>query len=511
MSSIPTGFGISGDRQVDPPNALECLQRRVKKLESVLDIARVMTSEHELDRLLQIIVEAATEVVEADRCSLWIVDRDSGQVWTKVAEGLGDAEELRMPLGSGIAGQVAATGDIINIVNAYEDDRFNPEIDRFTGYTTETILAVPMRHQKGGITGVLQALNRKNGKPFDVDDAELLVALGANAAAAIENAMLHEDIDKLFEGFVKAAVTAIESRDPTTSGHSERVAILTLGIAETTSKVEVGTYADVDFTPEEMRELRYASLLHDFGKVGVRENVLVKANKLYPWELDSIEDRFHGLRLQRENAFLKETIARMAEGKKLDSMYRDKLRREFAEADEFLEFVRRCNLPAVLAEDGFDRLKEIAAVTFADRLGQTAPILTINEIQRLSIPRGSLDANERQEIESHVTHTYRFLKQIPWTKNLKRVPAIAYGHHEKLNGRGYPQQLVEEEIPVQTRMMTIADIYDALTARDRPYKKAVPLDKALDILHVEAKQGYLDSDLLKVFVDAKIYERANYY
>ncbi len=483
------------------------LKLRIAKLESLLDVAKAMTAERDLDALLKLIVEEAMMVVSGDRCTLWIVDRDRNELWTKVAYGLGQDQKIRIPIGVGIAGQVAQTGQIINIPDAYADPRFNRQVDKDTGYRTRNILGVPMRYTTGEVTGVLQALNKRNGDAFTNEDEELLMALGANAAAAIENAILYKEIDRLFEGFVRASVIAIESRDPTTSGHSERVALLTLGIAENVERIERGPYSGLHFSYEEMREIRYAALLHDFGKVGVRENVLTKANKLYPGELDIIETRFRALYAQKENAYLRSLVDRLRNGGSLPPDYQEALRTELASLEEFFSFIKKCDQPTVLDSGGFDKLREIAELTFVDGKGSAAPLLTSRELERLSIPRGSLDQNERLEIESHVTHTFRFLSQIPWTRNLRRVPEIAYAHHEKLDGVGYPRQLQADQIPVQSRMMTIADIYDALTASDRPYKKAVPHEKAIDILGYEAKAQKVDPVLLEVFIEAGVHRR----
>ncbi len=483
------------------------LHARIAKLESLLDIAKAMTAERDLDALLKMIVGEAVNVVSADRCTLWIVDRERNQLWTKLAQGLDANETIRIPLGVGIAGSVAALGKTINIPDAYADPRFNRQVDRDTGYHTRNIVAVPMRYTTGEVTGVLQALNKKQGAAFTLEDEELLMAFGANAAAAIENAILYDDIDRLFEGFVKASVVAIESRDPTTSGHSERVALLTLGIAENLDKVSKGPYAGLRLTPEDMREIRYAALLHDFGKVGVRENVLTKANKLYAYELELIETRFRALASQLENAHLRAVVQALREGGTRPVEGDEALRQELARIDELLAFVRRCNQPTVLESGGFERLRDIATLTYLDGKGARMPLLSTPELERLSIPRGSLDQEERLEIESHVTHTFRFLSLIPWTRNLKHVPEIAYAHHEKLDACGYPRQLAAEHIPVQSRMMAIADIYDALTASDRPYKRAVPHEAAVAILESDAKAGRLDRYLLDIFVNAQVYKR----
>ncbi|MCA2981302.1 MAG: GAF domain-containing protein, partial [Myxococcaceae bacterium] len=263
--------------------------RRMTKLSSILEVAKAMTAERNLDTLLPLILKEAARVVEADRCSLFIVDRARNELWSRVAQGAN--QEIRLPIGQGIAGSVAASGEVVNIKDAYEDSRFSREFDAKNAYRTKSILCVPMRDTRGDITGVLQALNARDGT-FDGEDEELLLALGGQAAQAIENAMLHQDISRLFEGFVQASVMAIESRDPTTAGHSGRVAALTVTLAQATELAPAGPYLGTRFTPEQLQEIRYASLLHDFGKIGVREPVLVKADKLYPHEFELVRQRF---------------------------------------------------------------------------------------------------------------------------------------------------------------------------------------------------------------------------
>src|SRR5580704_9821665 len=268
-----------------------------------------MAIERDLDHLLATILQAGAKVAEADRCSIFLVDRDRGELWTRLAQGVGAGEEIRIPLGAGIAGHVAATGQAINIPNAYRDPRFNRAVDQATGYHTENLLTVPMVMAGGGqasgpVVGVLQVLNRLDLQPFNQEDQELLEGLGAQAAAAIENTILTQEIRHLFEGFVQASVTAIESRDPPTAGPRERVARLTVKLAQTLADVPKGPYAGRRFADTELQELRYASLLHDFGKVGVREHVLIKANKLFPHELAAVEGRFDLIRrtLELESA-----------------------------------------------------------------------------------------------------------------------------------------------------------------------------------------------------------------
>jgi HD-GYP domain-containing protein (c-di-GMP phosphodiesterase class II) len=341
---------------------------------------------------------------------------------------------------------------------------------------------------------------------------EIVLSLASQAAVAIENSQLYEDIHRLFEGFVRAAVTAIETRDPATSGHSFRVANLTLALAEAVDRCDSGPYAPITFTRDQMREIRYASLLHDFGKVGVREEVLVKARKLYPAQMELIRQRFDFVRRTLENEVLESKISYLLE--KNREAYAEtandldgRLRQTLADLDNYLQAIIRADEPAVLAEGNFDSLTEISKIQYSDLDGSSKPLLTPDELRLLSIPQGSLDDEERLQIEAHVLHTVNFLQQIPWTSELRNVPEIARAHHEKLNGTGYPYKLSAPEIPLQSRIMTISDIFDALAAADRPYKRAVSVDRALEILELSVKDGELDPALFELFVGAKIYHR----
>jgi hypothetical protein len=290
------------------------------------------------------------------------------------------------------------------------------------------------------------------------------------------------------------------------------VAGYTVGLAEIVDRAADGPYRGVTFTKEQVREIRYAALLHDFGKVGVREQVLVKAKKLYPPDLALIRHRHAFIRRTAEREFWRKRADFLERNGKRD--YEDFLKeleerhgKDLAELDRFVEVVLRANEPTVLPDGSFGDLIQYAGRTYEDMDGQERPYLTEHEISYLTIRKGSLDELERREIESHVTHTWRFLQQIPWTRELQQVPLIAYGHHEKLNGGGYPRHITAEAIPIQTRMMTISDIYDALTAQDRPYKPAVSRERALDIMTDEVKGGQLDADLFRLFTEAKVYER----
>jgi HD-GYP domain-containing protein (c-di-GMP phosphodiesterase class II) len=516
-------------------------EERARELTELTTIGVALSTQRDLNALLDLILTQARRVTSSDAGSLYLVERDENGVPRNLRFAMAQNFSLpSLPFSSftvpidhaSLAGYAAATGEPLVIGDVYllPDDvsyRQNRSFDDAFGYRTKSMLVLPMKSHRDEIVGVLQLINRKRVADMrlmsdDVVDREVLTydqrcveltsALASQAAVAIENGRLYEDIERLFEGFVTAAVTAIESRDPTTSGHSGRVATLTVGLAEVVDRTSDGPYRHVSFSREQLRELRYAGLLHDFGKVGVREQVLVKEKKLYPHDLELIRHRFAYL-FQRADLEFERTradfvLARGQDG--YDAMVREldaERERRRRELRCYLDAIVRANEPTVMPEGSFDALYQIRDRTFVDFEGRVKPLLEDHELQFLMIRKGNLDEDERREIESHVTHTYRFLEQIPWTRELRNIPQIAYGHHEKLNGAGYPNALDGAAIPVQTRMMTIADIYDALTATDRPYKRAVPSERALDILTLEAKEGMIDATLLDAFVGARVFEQ----
>ena len=315
---------------------------------------------------------------------------------------------------------------------------------------------------------------------------------------------LKEDIEKLFEGFVQASVTAIEARDPSTSGHSSRVADLTVGLAEVVNRTPNGPYGAVRFSDQQIKELRYASLLHDFGKVGVREQVLVKAKKLEPERLERILQRLYQRDIEIAVSLMERAWDEGAE--RHSGGFQQLLQARRQESQRLVELIQRCNEPQVLPREIADRMDELELLDFAHYAGNKERVLEPEDVAALRIPKGSLSAEERDEINSHVTHTFRFLSQIPWTSGLADLPGIAYAHHERLNGKGYPRGLVSDQIPAQSKLMAVADVYDALVAADRPYKAAVTVAKSLQILEDETKAGLLDAEVFRLFLDARIYE-----
>jgi HD-GYP domain-containing protein (c-di-GMP phosphodiesterase class II) len=519
--------------------AREIQKRTEKELKELLQIGVALSSERDVDSLLSLILSKAREITNADAGSLYLMEEsESGEKHLRFKLTQNDSiqflfKESTIPLAeTSMAGHVALRGAAINLPDAYKIPperpyRFNNSFDRNSGYRTRSVLTLPMRNARDQILGVLQLINCKRNAsarlktaadvkreviPFSANSVNLGLSLASQAAVAYENSKLYDEIQRLFEGFVGASVTAIEQRDPATSGHSFRVSALTLGLAEIVDAVHAGKYKATRFTREQMKEIRYAALLHDFGKVGVREDVLVKAKKLYPWQLDLVKSRFDFISKGIEaGAALKKLELILERGREATASELAALDKEFAhrlkEVDNDLKFVLEVNEPTVLHSAVLDRIDKIARQTFTDSKGAAHPYLSENEVTMLSIPRGSLDEDERRQIESHVTYTFKFLEEIPWTRELRGIPRIARAHHEKLNGKGYPDGLHEADIPLPTKMMTICDIFDALNAADRPYKAAVPVDRALKILEESVRENELDPELFRLFLEAKVYER----
>jgi len=516
------------------------LADRTRELREVGEVGIALSAERDHSVLLTTILSKARELSRSDAGSLYLLDKVENQQVLRWKLAQNDSidvvsfEEKILPITRrSLAGYVALTGETLVIDDAYRlpegaEYTINRSFDEENGYLTKSMLVFPMTNHVGERIGVLQLINRKRpGAPrrltaptvpqevvsFDRETIELMRSLAGQAAVAVENNLLYESIERLFEGFVTAAVTAIEQRDPTTSGHSFRVADLTVELAKTVDGIDAGPYRDVRFSADQVREIRYASLLHDFGKVGVREQVLVKQKKLYPMQLETIRSRFE---------FVMKSVENEANQRKIDYLlkhgrdgYNEFVARIDAEAaaqiaqlQKDFAIVAQSNEPTVLPEGDFQYLQQLSSRDYTDIRGERRALVMPEEARILSIRKGNLDATERSEIESHVTHTFHFLQKIPWTKDLIGVPQIAYAHHEKLNGRGYPRKLTADDIPIQSRMMTVSDIYDALTAQDRPYKRAVPTDRALDILKMEVGEGLLDRPLVDLFIEAKVFERA---
>jgi HD-GYP domain-containing protein (c-di-GMP phosphodiesterase class II) len=516
------------------------LSRFELEFDELIDVARALTKERDTSRLLGLILERSRFVTSADAGSLYVVERkvtsadpsdDERVLHFKLSQNDSipfDSQQFQIPVSrASMAGWVVLERQPIRIEDVYELSRTTPyafdrSFDQKTGYRTKSMLCAPLVSSRGEVIGVLQLINRKRDAtrklvsdaevasqvvPFDDRSERLLVTLAAQAGIALENALLNDEIRGLFEGFVRASVDAIEARDPTTSGHSRRVAEVTVRLCEAVDRCGEGPYRATRFSKEELKELEYASLLHDFGKIGVRENVLVKAKKLYPHELEALRLRIELQLRQLEVERYREQLELLERGaSEAERRFRiDAIDAQRAELALAYETVCTAAEPSVLKSRDRELLSKLERMTLTRVDGSTEPLLSDAELDCLRIDRGSLTAAELSEIRSHVTHTQRFLSRIPWGTSLRNVPRIAGSHHERLDGTGYPRGLTATDIPIQSKMMSIADIFDALTASDRPYKRAVPLPRALDILEMEVKDGHLDGELFRIFREGRVW------
>ncbi len=521
LASCPSWPGEDGAFALMEAGFQRLRDRRT--MERLHEVGRALVSEQDLNKLLEMILVQARQLLTAEAGSLYLVveEGDSKELLfahTQNAKVSLPYHRFKMPIStSSMAGFVASTGQCLNIEDVYRIPsdtpyHFNDSFDRQARYRTISMLVVPLKDTEGEVLGVLQLINRvdedEEGQPvvpFLAEHQSLAESLAGQAGVAVKNANLRGDIERLLEGFVNASVLAIEQRDPVTSGHSGRVASLTVGLAEAINATPNGIYGPILFTEGQLREIRYASLLHDFGKVGVREQVLVKSKKLEPTKLEIILQRLKQRQQERIFNILHED---WLAGKSFEpTRWQQVLEDQEQETNRLIAMIIQSNEPTVLPQEVVDGLGGLIELQYTHWNGQLDAILEPADLSCLSIRKGSLSDTERLEIESHVTHTFEFLSQIPWTRDLADVPIIAFAHHERLNGRGYPRRLADPEIPIQSRAMAISDVFDALTAQDRPYKAAVPLPRSLAILEEDAKSGHLDAELLNLFVEAKVYER----
>jgi HD-GYP domain-containing protein (c-di-GMP phosphodiesterase class II) len=541
------------------------VQDRVQEIDELTRIGMMLGTERDPEALLEEILKQARRLTQSDAGSLYLIKtkRDI-RIEEEAAKGnltaaetvnedddekvllfrLAQTESLpgipfkqqKLPLDrTSLAGFTAVTGEALNIQDVYclppdVEYKFQRSFDDRFGYRTKSVLVVPMKDHQDEMIGVLQLINRKRNPtaklatPADGEreviryskrTQDLVTALAGQAAVSIENSNLYQEIERLFRGFIEASVYAIEKRDPVTRGHSKRVATLTVGLAETVSEVGSGPFRSVRFDREQIRQLHYAGLLHDFGKIGVHEDVLNKRKKLKDGGLELIQER-HGfvVRTAERDLWRRLAIRLQKHGRKGFDAFKRKVKTEYkltvADLNGLLKAVEQANEPTILPEAVSDEIAAMATRIYTDVSGTARPMLTEDEVRFLQIAKGTLDPAEREEIESHVTKTFEFLKKIPWTRELSPISNIAYGHHELLDGSGYPRKLSGLEIPIEVRMMTISDIYDALTAPDRPYKRRQPTERALDIMANEfVKVGKMDEKLFRLFVDAQVFRKTS--
>jgi HD-GYP domain-containing protein (c-di-GMP phosphodiesterase class II) len=491
-----------------------------KQKHQLIKVSTALTSENDLDRLLELILAESRDVMLADAGSIYVRERAGpGKGFTnrllfKVAQN--DSVDIKgkikqeIPIDideNTIAGYVAFTGKTLNIKDVYRLDdrvpyRFGKDFDRRFNYRMKSMLTVPLKDTQGTIVGVLQLMNKKREKgplapgpeavtsavlPFSPSEEDFVVSIASLAAVSIERAQLYEDIQNIFEGFLDESIATIDERDRVTSGHSRRVMGYAIAFAEAADRECEGPFALVRFPEERKRQFKFAALLHDIGKIGVPEGLLTKESRLPAGALEAILSRLDSARKS------------MLAGR--DSAPWDSL--EHIDGD--MEFLRKVNASGFLGDDELERLAGIRTKHCLDSYGRRKPILEDHEWHALSVRKGNLTDEERAIINSHTDATRRILSKIPWTRDLEGIPDIAAHHHEKLDGSGYPDGLREEQISLESKILAVVDIYEALTAQDRPYKPAMSPERAIGILRAEVEAGHLDRDIVDFFVDKELY------
>lgn len=457
---------------------------------TVSDIGLGLASRLDPVELLPDILTAARRLTRSEAGTLYVREGDAlvfavtqNDRLEREGHRAADLPSIRLPLdASSLAGLAATERRTLNIEDASKHPSFSKASRARFGYEVVSMLVVPMVDHRGDVLGVLQLLNRQGDAggpvPYTEGEAYLTSVLASHAASALEIARLHAELNEVFEALVRYTTAAIDARDPCTAGHSARVGAYARLLAE-----ELG-----GFSRQELREIRIAGIFHDVGKIGVRECVLTKRNRLDDDAMAKVELRFEAA----AEAALGEALADGGDARA--AAERARARREKLAAD--LEFLRRAAVPQPLTAEDVERLGRIRDDAYSDWRGRRVPLLVEAEHASLSVRRGNLTEAERREIESHVTHSYHFLRQMPFPKDLARVPELAYSHHEKLDGSGYPRGLKGDEIPLAGRILSVVDVFDALTAEDRPYKRPIPAPRAVEILEHETAAGAWDAEVV---------------
>ena len=522
--------------------------------QDLIAIGQALSTKKDIASLCRLILELSRKITGADAGTIYLIEKNNrGEklIRVKFSETFSkkiNFEESILPYNTGsIAGYVAINGQSLNLPDVYklspkDPISFNPVFDFTYYYRTKSMLAVPMRNHHNEIIGVIQLINSKENPklkkakteahaillahaadfekvvvPFKKRYVKLMEAIANQAAIALENAWMLEQIEHQFEEFVKASVTAIESRDPATSGHSFRVARLCLTLAEAVNQTTEGPLAKINFSAVQKKQLEYAALLHDFGKIYLDPRIFLKAQKLFPEEFKILLLKLQIAYLNSELESYKEELSvlrsSLAKVEKSQVTKREEeraaCRQKILALKEKLKALNEPSLadsmPQLVLEELTTNLKDFSCENLD---GQKLNLLEEHERLALSVAKGSLSPEERIQIQKHVVYTYDFVSNIPWPPEYARIPEITYAHHEFLDGTGYPRGLRgKDQIPLEARMITIADIFDALTSGDRSYKKAVGLEKALSIIEEEVKHGRLDPDLYKLFCKFKIWEK----
>ena len=526
----------------DAPKAISAyISDLEEQIQNLAHIGLALSKERDMDKLLEMILLEAKRIANSDGGTLYMMTDDQRLKFEII---MTDSLNFHMGGTSGedipfypvklytdegeenksmIAAYVALTGETVNLPDAYKAKGFDfsgtKMFDEKTGYRSKSFLTVPLKNHEDEIIGVLQLLNAQTQKAkkiisFGADVQQMVEALASQAAVAITNKNLIRDLEALFESFIKLIASAIDAKSPYTGGHCARVPEITLMLAEAVAATKDGPFANIIFSEKEMYELKIAAWLHDCGKVATPEFVVDKSTKLETIydRVNEVETRFNVIKRDEEIKRLKKELQiekdkslsskeKVEKTDQLKKAYRSKIRKLKSD----LDFVKESNIGGeFMSGDKKERVHEIANYKWKPN-GKMENFLSENEIYNLTIPRGTLTAEERKVINDHIVVTIKMLEELPYPKHLQNVPEFAGGHHETLDGTGYPKGLIKDEMSVQARIMAIADIFEALTARDRPYKKGKTLSQAMRILGFMKNDAHIDADLFEIFVKEKIY------
>lgn len=511
-------------------------QELVKRLERLNAIGVALSAERDNKRLLEMILLGAKEITNADGGTLYTMTKDQHLKFEimrtqtlGIALGGTTGKEITFPplplyLENGapnlnmVAAYTALENCTVNIKDAYEAEGFDfsgtRKFDQSTGYRSKSFLTIPMRNHENEIIGVLQLINAIDAKTneivaFSAENQQLVESLASQAAIALTNHNLIEGLKKLFESFIELIADAIDEKSPYTGGHCRRVPELTLMLAEATNRTKIGPLKDFFMNEKEIYELRIAGWMHDCGKVTTPESVMDKPTKLATIfdRIHLVDQRFELLKKQAECDMLRKQVAAMRSNQVAQFAELEAQLEAFKkQLDDDREFLRNANFGGeFMTPEHQQRVRDIAAYPLLDEEGKRTSFLSDNEVYNLNIARGTLTAEERTIINNHIVVTINMLESLPYPKDLLRVPEYAGGHHERMDGKGYPRGLTREQMSVPARIMGIADIFEALTSRDRPYKKAKTLTESLQILGKMKLDQHVDPDLFDIFIREKVY------
>jgi HD-GYP domain-containing protein (c-di-GMP phosphodiesterase class II) len=513
-------------------NSSDNLLHRLKDLN---EIGIALSRQRNLNSLLETILIAAMRITHADAGTLYLHEQQQRVLRFEILRN----NTLNMAMGgtSGVpitfypiqlydaagnpnhamvVSHSALSGETVNIPDAYRAEGYDfsgtKKFDAKTGYRSQSFLTVPMRNHENEVIGVLQLLNaldQENGAivPFSRDDQQLLESLASQAAIALTNRHLIDQLEELFESFIQLINTAIDDKSPYTGGHCARVPALTMMLAEAVNRTKSGPFKDFVMTDKDRHELKIAGLLHDCGKITTPVHVVDKATKLHTLfdRIHLLDTRFEVLKRDAEIAMLREIAAAAADEQRIEAA-RQNYAARVMQLDVDRAFLRHSNVGSeAMSTQAQERVRQIAAYQWRDSDGNTCNFLSEDEVENLTIRSGTLTAAERQIINHHIDVTIKMLESLPWPRHLKNVPEYAGGHHERMDGKGYPRGLTRDQMSVQARVMGIADIFEALTAKDRPYKKGKTLTESLTILGKFKMGGHIDPDLFDVFIREKVY------